>query len=126
MRKTGTILFVAIFCMVSAATAQLSNTKWKGFINSDGQVPVIWIFKKNTVEVISLPDSSVMESMTYKTASGFLFITKINGMSSCDSSTIGKYSYRMKKDSIYLKAVDDACTQRSNAVSDVGLVKLKK
>jgi hypothetical protein len=126
MRKTGTILFVAIFCMVSAATAQLSNTKWKGIVNSNGQVPVIWIFKKNTVDVISLPDSSIMESMTYKTSSGFLFINKINGMSNCDSSTIGKYSYRIKKDSMYLKAVDDACTQRSDAVSDDALIKLKK
>src|ERR1700729_4640351 len=30
MRKTGTILFAAIFCVISAANAQFSNTKWKG------------------------------------------------------------------------------------------------
>ncbi len=126
MRKTGTILFVAIFCMMSAATAQLSNTKWKGVINSNGELPVVWTFKKTSVDVISLPDSTLVESMTYKTASGFLFITKVNGTSECDNSTVGKYSYKIKKDSLFLKPIDDACSQRSDAISDKALIKRKK
>lgn len=126
MRKTSVILFATIFCVVSAASAQLANTKWKGFIVDNGQVPVIWIFKKNTVDVKSLPDSSVLESMTYKTASGFLFITKVSGTSNCDNSTVGKYSYKIKKDSLFMKVVEDACTQRSDAASDEALVKIKK
>jgi hypothetical protein len=125
MRKTGAILFVTIFCVISGASAQLANTKWKGFVNDNGQVPVIWIFKKKTVDVLSLPDSSVMESMTFKTASGFLFITKVNGMTNCDTSTIGKYSYKIKKDSLYMKPVDDACTQRADASWDAPYVKVK-
>ena len=126
MNKIGALIFVTIFCLVSMASAQLANTKWKGYINDNGQVPVVWIFKKNTVDVISLPDSSVMESMTFKAASGFLFITKLSGMSNCDSSTVGKYSYRVEKDSLFLKPVDDACTQRSDATSEDALIKIKK
>jgi hypothetical protein len=126
MRKTGAILFVTIFCVISAATAQLANTKWKGVINSNGELPVIWTFKKTTVDVMSLPDSAAVESMTYKTTSGFLFITKVNGTSDCDNSVVGKYSYKIKKDSLFLKPIDDACTQRSEAISDKALIKIKK
>lgn len=126
MRKPGAILFATIFCVISAATAQLSNTKWKGVINSNGELPVVWTFKKTSVDVISLPDSALVESMTYKTASGFLFVTKVNGTSDCDNSTVGKYSYRIKKDSLFLKPIDDACTQRSEAISDKALIKIKK
>ncbi len=97
MRKTGAIVFVTIFCMISTAKAQFSNTRWKGVINSNGELPVIWTFKKSALDVISLPDSALVESMTYKTASGFLFITKVNGTSDCDSSTVGKYSYRIEE-----------------------------
>ena len=126
MRKTGTILFAAIFCAISAASAQFSNTRWKGVINSNGELPVIWTFKKTSLDVVSLPDSALVESMTYKTASGFLFITKVNGTSDCDSSTVGKYSYRIKKDSLFLKSIDDACSQRSDAISEKALIKIKK
>jgi hypothetical protein len=125
MRKTGTILFVTIFCVISAASAQLANTKWKGFVNDNGQVPAIWIFKKTSVNVLSLPDSSVLESMTYKTASGFLFITKVSGTTNCDNSTVGKYSYKIKKDSLYLKSVDDACTERADAIPETPYIKVK-
>ncbi|HEY4936657.1 MAG TPA: hypothetical protein VII44_08760 [Puia sp.] len=125
MKKTGIVLFAMLFCAVSMATAQLVNSKWKGYVNADEKIRVIWIFDKDTVQVFSLPDSSLMEAMTYKVEPGFLFITRVSGMSNCDNNTVGKYQYRINNDSLYLAPVEDACSQRANAAWNEPYVRVK-
>jgi hypothetical protein len=117
MKKNLTVLFFILFFATPAIHAQLTNTKWKGILNMDGQVPVIWQFDKDTVQVFNISDSSLVEKMTYKTEPGFLLFTKVNGISSCDNNTIGKYKFDIRSDSLFVIPFEDACFDRSSAIS---------
>ena len=96
-----------------------------GTLLMEKPVSVIWKFDKDTLKVLTLTDSSMIETMTFKTEPGFLFITRVNGMSSCDNNTIGKYKFDIRDEKLFLTAVDDACSDRSEAISSDALIKMK-
>jgi hypothetical protein len=91
----------------------------------DQTVSVIWKFEKDTVTVLARADSSIIEKMTYKTEPGYLFIARVNGISTCDNNTIGKYKFEIRDEKLYLTAVEDACTDRSDAISSDPLIRMK-
>jgi len=124
--NTYRLLLVTFFCcIVSITRAQLTNSKWMGTLLMEQTVSVIWKFEKDTVTVLALADSSLIEKMTYKTEPGYLFIIRINGMSSCDNYTIGKYKFDIRDEKLFLTAVDDACTDRSGAITSDPMIRLK-
>jgi hypothetical protein len=124
MKKTLAPLIILIFCITSATHAQIQNTRWKGSLIMDSTVGVIWHFDKDTSRVITQSDSSVLETMIYKTEGGFLFLTRVSGISSCEKVT-GKYKFDIREEKLYLKAVDDPCQDRADAISGDPYVKIK-
>ena len=124
MKKTLAAVFIIFFCIISATHAQIQNTRWKGSLIMDSTVGVIWYFDKDTSRVMAQADSSVLETMIYKTEGGFLFLTRVSGISSCEKAT-GKYKFDIRDEKLYLKAVDDACQDRADAISGDPYVKIK-
>jgi hypothetical protein len=107
--------FIGFFSLFSAYS-QLSNSKWKVTLNIEGPKNVIFDFKKDTVSAYYLSDSSLIETMSFTATSDTLTLKKLDGQSSCDNYTIGKYYYKMGKDKFLLKLVSDDCTDRSSVL----------
>jgi hypothetical protein len=125
MKKTLIIIIPIFLVFITTINAQFSNTKWKGILNMDGAVPVVWQFDKDTVQVFNIADSSLVEKMTYKTEPGFLLLTKVSGISSCDTTTIGKYKFSIRSDSLFIAPFNDPCYDRASAVSSEACIRIR-
>lgn len=125
MKKALIIIFSTFLVSITASRAQVANTKWKGTLNLDGPTPVIWQFDKDTIQIFNISDSSLVEKMTYKTVPGFFLFTKVSGISSCDNSTIGKYKFDIRTDSLFISPVDDPCYDRASAVSNEACIRIR-
>jgi hypothetical protein len=117
MKKILLVLSPLLFCIIPVIHAQIANSKWKGTLKMDTITPVIWHFGKDTVRVIQISDSSLVETMTYKTEHGYLYLTKITGVSSCDTKVVGKYKIEIRNDNLYITLAEDACEDRSSAIN---------
>jgi hypothetical protein len=125
MKKLLIIIFSTFLVSVTALHAQVANTKWKGILNLDGPTPVIWQFDKDTVQIFNFSDSSLVEKMTYKTAPGFFLFTKVSGISSCDNTTIAKYKFEIRSDSLFIAPFEDPCNDRASAVSNEACIRVR-
>lgn len=104
--------------------AQLSNSRWKGTLRGDNPQNVILDFRKDTAIVYTVSDSSHVETMIYSVKDMVLTLHKIDGISDCDNSTPGKYRIGIGKDTLYLKLLDDPCSDRSSAIDAVKWTKI--
>ncbi len=125
MKKTLVIVFSSLLVFTTAIHAQVANTKWKGILNLDGPTPVIWQFDKDTVQIFNISDSSLVEKMIYKTEPGFFLFTKVSGISSCDTSTIAKYKFSIRRDSLFIAPFEDPCNDRASAVSNEACIRIR-
>src|SRR5205809_2808580 len=112
MKKSIIVFILTIF--TSTLFAQLENTQWKTRVTIDNPVNVIFGFKKDTVTLYNLADSSTIEIMSYTTNDSSFTLFKIDGQSDCDNSTPGKYSFTIKNDSMFMKLISDDCDDRSS------------
>jgi len=111
------LLFILLVSIVSAtAHAQLTNTKWKGTVQLDNPVDVLFDFGKDTFKVTGVADGSLIETMSYSVKDGILSIQKIEGTSNCEGTTIGKYKFDIKNDEITFTLVADDCGDRANVL----------
>ncbi len=108
---------ILIFFSMMSGKAQFANTRWTGEVNSDQPFNVIWDFKNDTVKVYMLPDSSLLETMTYKVQDSLLVIKKVSGQSDCDDVAVGKYKIDLQNDKVTFFMVDDPCEHRSAGIS---------
>jgi hypothetical protein len=121
------ILFLlASSILTSSLFAQLENTRWKSKIVIDNPVNVILDFKKNTVSLYNLADSGIIETMSYTADNTSFTLLKIEGQSDCDNSTPGKYSFKINKDSMYMKKISDDCYDRYSVIDNTGWRKWKE
>jgi hypothetical protein len=114
MKKT--ILFALVFTLlVSIANAQLTDTKWKNFMNIPESIESFMHFKKDTVLLIVAADGTLVESMIYTLNKDTLRLTKISGMSPCGDNITGLYRIEMKDDKLTITPISDDCAERANA-----------
>ena len=114
-----TALFILLVTCTSVSLhAQLKNTKWKGTIQADNKIDVIFNYGTDTVEVSNTADGSSIETMTYTVKDSVLKFQKIYGQSSCGGATGGTYKYELKDDLLYLTLISDSCSDRSSALSN--------
>lgn len=116
------ITMIAIF-MACSVNAQFSNTKWKGTLDIDGGMNVVFQFKSDTLNVVNAYDNTNLETMKYKVDGKIMTIKKLYGESQCDDTALGKYKYAIVKDEMKLNLISDDCYDRSNAIATL---KLKK
>jgi Domain of unknown function (DUF3471) len=124
MKKSILVFILAVF--TSTLFAQLENTRWKTRVIIDNPVNVIFDFKKDTVSLYNLADSSTIEIMSYTTNDSSFTLLKIDGQSDCDNSTPGKYSFRIQNDSMFMKMISDDCDDRSSVINNTGWKKWKE
>lgn len=113
---------IAVF-MICTVNAQFSNTKWKGVLDINGGMNVVFLFKSDTLNVVNAYDNSSLETMKYAVNGKVITLQKLYGQSQCDESALGKYKYAIVKNEMKLSLISDDCYDRSNAVATL---KLKK
>jgi len=116
MRKITVVLLVLF--VSSAVNAQFAHTKWKGTLELDPAMDVVFDFRKDTVEVFNLADNSSLEIMQYTVKDSTLTLQKISGASDCNASGVAKYRFRLKDDKFFLIKVDDDCDDRANVLNN--------
>ena len=117
---------VIIFCFLSTATsAQLAHTSWKCTLNLDNPLDAYFNFSSDTLEVLNAEDSSSLETMKYSVQDSVLTIQKLFGQSMCDTDSIAKYKFEIKADEMVLSVVTDDCGDRSHAIDQMKLTRIK-
>ncbi len=116
--------FITTFSF-TAAFAQLENTRWKTMLQISGPINTIINFKKDTVSIYTVADSSLIERMTYTKNDTSFSLLKIDGQSECDNSTPGKYGFTIKDDSLFLKLLKDECYDRYSVLQNTRWAKWK-
>ncbi|MDE3182407.1 MAG: hypothetical protein KGM16_03215 [Bacteroidota bacterium] len=120
MNKIFLTLLIAM--IIYSADAQLSNTKWKGTLNVEGGMDVLFNFSNDTLDVQNAADNSSLETMTYTNTDSVLTLVKLYGQSQCDT-TAGKYKYVIVNNEMTLSVLSDSCVDRAGAI---GTMKLEK
>lgn len=122
--KKALLIFLVSFASV-IVHAQLKNTKWKGTIQAENKIDVVFDYRSDTLEVSNTADGSNIETMTYAAKDGVLTLQKIYGQSSCDGAGTGKYKFEIKNDLLYIKLISDSCNDRTSALNNSKWSKLK-
>ncbi len=122
--KRTLFIFLVLFTSLTAQ-AQLSNTKWKGQLNLENKIDVVFDFRKDTLEVTNTQDNSHIETMTYTIQDNLLSLQKTSGRSDCDAATIGKYKFEINNDTLSITLVSDACDDRYPVLDNSKWVKVK-
>lgn len=107
----STVLFVLLY---DAINAQLTDTKWRNFMNIPDSYETIMHFKKDTAILTLAADGSLVETMTFSVAKDTLRLIKISGLSGCDD-TAGLYRIQIKDDKLTIEPISDECYDRVNA-----------
>ncbi len=112
------ILFTLLCFAFVFANAQLTNTKWKVTLAIPDSAEVIFDFRTDTVEALTVADSESLETMIYTVQDTILTFENISGRSECDDTVIGKYKFEMKDDEMFLALIEDNCADRANALNN--------
>jgi hypothetical protein len=120
MKKISALLFVSFIAF--NLHAQLSDTKWKGTLNIQGGMDVVFNFSHDTVDVTSPESGESLETSRYTASDSVITFQKLYGGSQCDT-TIGKYKYLITGNEMTLSVISDSCYDRAEAI---GTMKLEK
>ena len=115
-----TLIVTFITCGVHA---QLANSKWKVTLQLDDPIDVVFNFSADTLDVTNAADNSDIEAMNYTLQDTVLSMRKLYGQSQCDTAAVGKYSYKVDGNELWLKLISDDCTDRSDVIKDIKLDK---
>jgi hypothetical protein len=121
--KNVSLAIIAIFVFASAS-AQLKNTRWNTTLEINGSVNTMFDFRKDTVLVYTVADSTMIEKMTYSSDDTSFTLMKIEGQSQCDNIP-GKYGFTIKENNLSLKLLKDECYDRYNVLENTIWVRWK-
>ncbi len=120
------IIFIFLVTSTSVTVqAQLKNTKWKGTLNLENKIDVVFDYRNDTLEVINVRDSSSIEIMTYTIQNNIFSLQKISGQSDCDNTVIGKYKFEINNDTLSITLVSDDCNDRYPVLDNSKWIKVK-
>ncbi|MFI5153292.1 MAG: hypothetical protein ACHQET_08175 [Chitinophagales bacterium] len=122
MKKIILLLCVVIFA--ASANAQLAKSKWKGTLQLDNPIEVVFDFGKDSLSVYTVADNSALETMTFTDVDNVLVIKKVYGQSDCNEVE-GKYKYEIKNEELVLTLVADDCAGRSQVLNNTKWSKSK-
>lgn len=118
-------LILSAFFVFTASKAQLGNTKWKGTLETDTKINVVFEYGADTLKVNRAEDGENIETMTYTVKDSIITVKKVSGISDCNASGPGKYSFQIKDDNLLIKLVSDACDNRSGVLNNSKYTKVK-
>jgi regulatory protein YycI of two-component signal transduction system YycFG len=117
-------IFLAYFA-TQAVSAQFSNKKFNGTLKLETDVEVVFNFKADTLNVYRALDSANLETMVFTANDTLLTLKKVEGQSSCDVNTLGKYKYVLKGDDLTFILFADDCTDRSSVLDNTKWTRMK-
>ena len=116
------LLTTIIGSFLISAQAQLANTKWHGTIKiaarNGSLVPMetTWDFHQDTLYVIYTAGALPTDVSAYSEDNNkVISVHKVSGGVPCELSDIGKYSYEIKNDQLFITKISDACAVRGAA-----------
>ena len=113
MKKIFAALILA--CVFQTATAQLSNTSWKGSIQADGStINALWKLTADSSYFYNSDDNSLLDVSVFKVQDSTVTIRKVSGESSCDESE-GVYKFTVANGEFKLYLLKDDCSDRVHA-----------
>jgi len=115
--KKITIFLLLAFAAITT-NAQLAKTKWKGTLQLDNPVDVVFDFGKDSLTVYTAAENAGLETMTYSAKDAVLAINKAYGQSDCDGTMTGKYKFEIKNDEMTLVLISDDCANRSAVLNN--------
>ena len=128
-------LLLILLIIVSSKTinAQLKNTSWKGDFMVPQPTECIMIFKEDTSFLVfasgfnpdKIDPANIIETMSYKIDHDTLSLQKLSGGSPCSEDIIGKYSFAIKNDLMYIQVINDDCPQRASAFPSEVLTRIE-
>jgi len=121
MKKIVTLTLILFAALITHA--QLANTKWKGTLKLEEDVPAFFDFGKDTLKVTRFANNAPIENMAYTITDSTLTLKKTEGQSDCDNEVTGKYKIGIKGDELLLKLVSDACDDRSSVLNNMSLTR---
>ena len=89
MKKIVTLTLI-LFAALNTH-AQLANTKWKGTLKLEEDVPAFFDFGKDTLKVTRFANNAPIENMAYTITDSTLTLKMMEGQSDCDNEVTGKY-----------------------------------
>ena len=125
MHENNHFIFFVLFTSVKI-NAQLSNTKWKGQLNLENKMDVIFDFRTDTLLINSIKDNSNIETVKYSFQDNILSLQKTSGLSNCDGTTIGKYKFDINKDTLSISLLTDDCRDRYPVLDNTKWLRLNK
>jgi hypothetical protein len=114
MKKFTFIVFLSLLSVT--LLAQFSHSSWQGTVRGDNPRNAILNFRKDSLLLFAVSDSSLIEVMTYTVKDMVLTMQKVEGQSDCDNNTIGKYRLSIEKGTLIVKMIADPCQDRSSAL----------
>ncbi|SHM57596.1 DUF3471 domain-containing protein [Mucilaginibacter sp. OK098] len=121
MKKIITLVLI-LFTAINTH-AQLANTKWKGTLKIEEDVPAFFDFGSDTLKITRFANNAPIENMVYTITDSILTLKKTEGQSDCDNEVRGKYKIGIKGDDLSLKLLSDACEDRSSVLNNINLAK---
>ncbi|MDB5248382.1 MAG: hypothetical protein JWQ40_2776 [Segetibacter sp.] len=122
MKKIIFVFFVSFTSLT--LHAQLKNTKWKGTLNLENKIDVVFDYRNDTLEVINSQDNSSIETMSYTIENNILTLKKLSGQSDCDQAP-GKYKFEINNNTLTIALVLDACDDRAPILDNSKWTKIK-
>lgn len=108
-------LILLLFAFGSTTQAQLTETKWKSYMNIPDATETILHFKKDTLLMIIVADGSVGETMKYSVSKDTLKISKLSGFSPCGEGMNGLYRFVITEGKMTITPLSDDCQDRYDA-----------
>ncbi|MDB5089552.1 MAG: hypothetical protein JWR09_3546 [Mucilaginibacter sp.] len=121
MKKIITLVLI-LFTAINTH-AQLANTKWKGTLKIEEDVPAFFDFGSDTLKITRFANNAPIENMIYTITDSTLTLKKTAGQSDCDNDVIGKYKFWTNGDKLSLKLLADACEDRSSVLDNTTYAK---
>jgi hypothetical protein len=117
------VLSAMMTFVITIVVAQLRDTRWKTSLQlSNGPTTTAIDFKKDTVLVYTIADSTMIERMTYTKTDTSFTLVKIDGQSGCDT-TPGKYGFTISGGKLSVKLLQDECYDRYSTIQNTEWVK---
>lgn len=120
MRLIILLLFISGAASLFGVQAQssLANTAWQGTVQLYRVMDVVLQFDKDTIRMYSVPDNvlpetKLLETMTYTAKGDTSTWRKVSEGSPCDAQTPGTWRYIIRNDEMTLNRIDDVCEGRS-------------
>ena len=125
MRLIILLFFINGAASLSGVQAQpsLANTAWQGTVQLYRVMDVVLQFDEDTIRMYSVPDNvlpetKLLETMTYTAKDDTFTWRKVSGGSPCDAQTPGTWRYIIRHDEMTLNKIDDGCEGRSGIQLD--------